>query len=85
MKQLVINRKTGYVHYDGAKHWKAGKVFEKHSGNRDVSWYEYRPLENGLGFRRHRYRPKDGTGNAGHLEAVKYHLEDMRQLAGVKK
>lgn len=26
------------------------------------------------------YRPKDGTGNAGHLAAVQYHLEDMRKL-----
>lgn len=26
------------------------------------------------------YRPKDGTGNSGHIEALKYHLEDMRQL-----
>lgn len=27
------------------------------------------------------YRPKDGTGNGGHIEAIKYHLEDMRKLA----
>ena len=26
------------------------------------------------------YRPKDGTGNGGHVEALKYHLEDMRKL-----
>lgn len=26
------------------------------------------------------YRPKDGTGNGGHVEAIKYHLEDMRKL-----
>lgn len=25
-------------------------------------------------------RPKDGTGNGGHIEAMKYHLEDMRKL-----
>ena len=27
------------------------------------------------------FRPKDGTGNSGHIEALKYHLEDMRELA----
>jgi hypothetical protein len=27
------------------------------------------------------YRPKDGTGNSGHIEAIKYHLEDMRKIA----
>lgn len=26
------------------------------------------------------FRPKDGTGNSGHIEAMKYHLEDMRKL-----
>jgi len=26
------------------------------------------------------FRPKDGTGNSGHVEAMKYHLEDMRKL-----
>lgn len=26
------------------------------------------------------FRPKDGTGNSGHVEALKYHLEDMRKL-----
>ncbi len=26
------------------------------------------------------FRPKDGTGNGGHVEALKYHLEDMRKL-----
>ena len=26
------------------------------------------------------YRPTDGTGNTGHVEALKYHLEDMRKL-----
>lgn len=26
------------------------------------------------------FRPKDGTGNGGHLDAIKYHLEDMRKL-----
>jgi len=26
------------------------------------------------------FRPVDGTGNGGHLEALKYHLEDMRKL-----
>ena len=26
------------------------------------------------------FRPAYGTGNAGHLESVKYHLEDMRRL-----
>lgn len=26
------------------------------------------------------FRPKDGTGNGGHIEALKYHLEDMRRL-----
>lgn len=25
-------------------------------------------------------RPKDGTGNGGHIESLKYHLEDMRKL-----
>jgi hypothetical protein len=34
------------------------------------------------------YRPKDGTGNGGHVEALKYHLEDIRKLVftpGIKK
>lgn len=26
------------------------------------------------------FRPADGTGNSGHIEAMKYHLEDMRKL-----
>jgi hypothetical protein len=26
------------------------------------------------------FRPADGTGNSGHVEALKYHLEDMRKL-----
>lgn len=26
------------------------------------------------------FRPKDGTGNSGHMEAQKAHLEDMRKL-----
>lgn len=26
------------------------------------------------------FRAKDGTGNGGHIEAMKYHLEDMRRL-----
>ena len=26
------------------------------------------------------FRPQDGTGNSGHIEAIKYHLEDMRKL-----
>ncbi len=26
------------------------------------------------------FRPQDGTGNGGHIEALKYHLEDMRKL-----
>ena len=26
------------------------------------------------------YRPKDGTGNSGHIQAMAYHLEDMRKL-----
>lgn len=26
------------------------------------------------------FRPLDGTGNGGHIEAMKYHLEDMRKL-----
>lgn len=26
------------------------------------------------------FRPKDGTGNSGHIAAVSYHLEDMRRL-----
>jgi len=26
------------------------------------------------------FRPKDGTGNSGHLGALQYHLEDMRRL-----
>jgi len=26
------------------------------------------------------FRPKDGTGNSGHIDALKYHLEDMRKL-----
>lgn len=25
-------------------------------------------------------RPKDGTGNSGHIAALQYHLEDMRNL-----
>jgi hypothetical protein len=29
------------------------------------------------------FRPKDGTGNSGHVEALKYHLEDMRKLVFV--
>lgn len=29
------------------------------------------------------YRPKDGSGNSGHIEALKYHLEDMRKLVFV--
>lgn len=29
------------------------------------------------------YRPKDGTGNSGHIAAVQYHLEDMRKLVFV--
>lgn len=28
----------------------------------------------------HGFRPKDGTGNGGHIEALKYHLEDLRRL-----
>ncbi len=31
------------------------------------------------------YRPKDGTGNGGHVEALKYHLEDMRKLVFASK
>ena len=27
------------------------------------------------------FRPKDGTGNSGHIAAVQYHLEDMRKIA----
>jgi len=27
------------------------------------------------------FRPNDGTGNSGHVEAIKYHLEDMRKIA----
>lgn len=26
------------------------------------------------------FRPQDGTGNSGHIESLKYHLEDMRKL-----
>jgi len=26
------------------------------------------------------FRPKDGTGNSGHVAAIQYHLEDMRKL-----
>lgn len=26
------------------------------------------------------FRPADGTGNSGHIDALKHHLEDMRQL-----
>lgn len=26
------------------------------------------------------YRPKDGTGNAGHIKAMDNHLQDMRKL-----
>lgn len=26
------------------------------------------------------FRPQDGSGNAGHIESIKYHLEDMRKL-----
>lgn len=26
------------------------------------------------------FRPKDGTGNGGHIQALKDHLEDMRKL-----
>ena len=26
------------------------------------------------------FRPKDGNGNSGHIESMKYHLEDMRTL-----
>lgn len=29
------------------------------------------------------FRPADGTGNSGHVEALKYHLEDMRRLVFV--
>jgi hypothetical protein len=29
-------------------------------------------------LRKQGYRPKVGTGNGGHLDAIKYHLEDMR-------
>lgn len=25
-------------------------------------------------------RPKDGTGNSGHIASMQYHLEDMRKL-----
>lgn len=31
------------------------------------------------------YRPKDGTGNSGHVEAIKFHLEDMRKLVFSQK
>ena len=31
------------------------------------------------------FRPTDGTGNSGHVEALKYHLEDMRKLVFEKK
>jgi len=27
------------------------------------------------------YRPKDGTGNSGHIGSIERHLEDMRALA----
>lgn len=27
------------------------------------------------------FRPADGTGNAGHLEAIQGHLDDMRKIA----
>lgn len=30
-------------------------------------------------------RPRDGTGNSGHIEALKYHLEDMRKLVFEEK
>jgi hypothetical protein len=26
------------------------------------------------------FRPKDGSGNIGHIAAIQYHLEDMRKL-----
>lgn len=26
------------------------------------------------------FRPSDGTGNSGHIEALTYHLEDMRRI-----
>ncbi len=26
------------------------------------------------------FRPADGTGNSGHIAALKYHLEDLRKL-----
>lgn len=26
------------------------------------------------------FRPKDGTGNSGHIEALNHHLQDMRKL-----
>ena len=26
------------------------------------------------------FRPKDGTGNSGHIASMQYHLEDMRKL-----
>jgi len=26
------------------------------------------------------FRPADGTGNSGHIEALRYHLEDIRKL-----
>lgn len=31
------------------------------------------------------FRPKDGTGNAGHIAAMQYHLEDMRKLVFKEK
>jgi hypothetical protein len=31
------------------------------------------------------FRPKDGTGNSGHLAAIEYHLEDMRRLVFKEK
>ncbi len=30
-------------------------------------------------------RPKDGTGNSGHVESIRYHLEDMRKLVFKEK
>jgi len=30
------------------------------------------------------FRPEDGTGNSGHIAAIKYHLEDMRKLVFIK-
>lgn len=31
------------------------------------------------------FRPKDGTGNSGHVAALQYHLEDMRKLVFKKE